>query len=582
MINLDKKLAALPAKPGMYMFKNAAGEVIYVGKAKRLRSRVRSYFAGRAGDIKTARLRAEIADFSYVIVSSELESLMLENNFIKRYLPRFNVRLRDDKNYQFIKIDYRSEIPQIYTVRRLTKEKGAKYYGPYTSGLAVKQTLHMLKRLFPLCGNKKTGNRPCFQYHLDRCPGVCVGKASLGAYRKSFREIEAFLSHRQSAVLQSLNVQMRKAADNRKFEKAAQLRDRIVALRAIWERQKIIFTKPYSADFFSVFAAGEHAVVHLFRVRGGRIVHQEHFEVESAGENEPQILEAFLQQYYEDASDIPKEVYSPFRLSNKKLLERWLKLKIKVSTPLRGKKAQLLKLGRENAQDYYGRNFASFEAALQSLQKILRLPRYPARMEAYDISNIQGFLPVGSMVVFENGKPKKSAYRKFKIQTEQGPNDFTMMKEILARRIQHLGGPDLWPEPQLLVIDGGKGQLNAALAALAPARKDIPIIGLAKRLEEIYVPGVKNPIVLPAQSPILQLLQRLRDEAHRFAITFYRGRHRSAGLRSRLDEIPGVGPKTKKKLLQKFGSVDAIRKASAKQISEITSKKMARTVKHNL
>ena len=215
MINLDKKLASLPAKPGVYMFKDSAGEVIYVGKAKRLRSRVRSYFAGRPGDIKTGMLRSEIADFSYTIVSSELESLILENNFIKRYLPRFNVRLRDDKNYQFIKLDYHTEIPQIYTVRRLTKEKGTKYYGPYTSGLAVKQTLKLLKRLFPLCGNKKTGNRPCFQYHLGRCPGVCIGKMKLGVYRRSFKEIEAFLSHRQGAVLQSLKDQMREAAENR-------------------------------------------------------------------------------------------------------------------------------------------------------------------------------------------------------------------------------------------------------------------------------------------------------------------------------------------------------------------------------
>jgi len=511
MNELSKKLKTLPLKPGVYFFKNAAGEVIYVGKAKKLRNRVQSYFRGQAAEIKTAMLREEIADLDYVIVSNELESLMLENNFIKRYRPRFNVRMRDDKNYQFIKIDYSTPIPQIYSVRHLTREKKAKYFGPYTSGLAVQQTLKLLKRLFFLCANKKVDAKPCFQYHLGRCPGVCIGEVSLPEYRKGFKTIEDFLSHRQGPILRDLVRQMAEAAAQKRFEKAAGLRDRARALRSIWERQKIVFTKPYAADFFSIFTTPDRSIVHLFGVREGKIIHQEHFEVANAGEPKSKILEAFLEQYYQDASDTPKEIYIPHDISNKSLLHRWLKTKILV--PRRGKKAELLKLGEENAKDYFERNYATPEATLGQLQKALNLPAMPLRIEAYDISNIQGFLPVGSMVVFENGQPKKNDYRKFKILGQETPNDFAMMRQMLQRRLNHVGGADAWPTPGLLVIDGGKGQLSVALRALEEHGTKIPIIGLAKRLEEIFLPGQKKSMILPPNSPVLQLLQRLRDEA---------------------------------------------------------------------
>lgn len=586
-----ERLAKLPSKPGVYLFKNRGGEVLYVGKAKNLKNRLKSYFLKtEAFSPRIALMLEQISDIDYVIVSSEIESLILENNFIKQYRPRFNIRLRDDKNYQFIKIDYSTEIPQIYPVRKITPsssppyqggERKGVYFGPYTSPASVKETLKLLGRIFRLCRNKKVGIHPCFAYHLGRCDGVCTGKVSLEVYRKTFAQVEKFLNHKPAEILRELKSQMLKAARLGKFETAAMLRDKLQGLQKIWETQKVVFTKPLSQDYFGLHSQGERAIVNLFMVRQGKLIHQEFFELQNTESAEPGgVLEAFLNQYYGQASNIPKEVIIKYILPEENVIEKWLNLKIIV--PKRGKKLELIKLAEENAKDYFEKHYTSLEVVLRDLQTLLKLPASPQRIEAYDISNIQGFLPVGSLVVFESGLPKKSDYQKFKINFKQMPDDVAMMKEILTRRFSRLPTTS-YLLPDLIIIDGGRSQLNVALSVLrAKSYQLIPTIGLAKRLEEIYLPNKKEPIRLPPDSPILHLLQRVRDEAHRFAITFYRLRHRKAQTVSYLDEIPGIGPKLRKKLLQKFGSLAAIRQASLEDLSQVIGKKLAQKIKELL
>lgn len=591
MLSFKQKIETLSKKPGVYLFKNVQGEILYVGKAKNLRARVRSYF--QKGHTREERLRimiSEIADLDYTIVSTETESLILENNFIKQYRPRFNVRLRDDKNYQFIKIDYESEIPRIYAVRKTDgKPRGKnKYFGPYTSGLVVKATLKLIRRVFNLCGNKKVSAYSCFYFQIGRCPGVCVGKVSVGDYKKTLRQVEDFLHNRQPAVLRGLTAEMRLAARAKQFEKAAGLRDSIRSLARIWERQKVVFVKPVSEDYLSLHRANSAAFINLFMVRTGKIIHQEVFELAiPEGSSDDQILESFVKQYYFEASDVPKSILLPVSLVATVALQQWLGAKI--VRPRRGRRYQLLKLGTENAQNYSQKIETSFEEALKELQAALRLPEKPARIETYDISNIQGFLPVGSMVVFTNGQSDKSQYRKFKINLKQTPDDVAMMREMLTRRFARplirpsatlfrtgrgAGGGEDWPLPNLIVIDGGRGQLNAALEILTTYNLQLPIIGFAKRFEEIFIPGKKKPLRLPDDSPALHLLQRMRDEAHRFAITFYRSRHRQEMTHTRLLEIPGIGPATRRKLLARFGSLSGIRSVSFEALAaEIGSDK---------
>lgn len=537
---LAQKLKTLPPKPGVYLFKNSRDEVLYVGQAKNLKKRVKSYFLKHGQNSPRLEIMIrQIADLDYILVSSETESLILENNLIKEHRPRFNVRLRDDKNYQFIKLDYQTEIPQIYAVRkidpasRLPRRQAGKlqtnsYFGPYTSAGSVKHTLNLLRRIFHLCANKKVTAKPCFYYHLGRCLGVCFRKISLGAYRKTLNQVQNFLNHRQAVVLKILTSEMQEAAAKKQFEQAAWSRDKIRSLQKIWEKQKIVFIKKVSEDCLSIFTSGNIAVVNIFLVREGRLIQKEIFEIkEIPGDKPALILPAFLKQYYAEAQNLPKTVIIGQEIPNKAALQKWLKLKI--ATAKRGKKKQLLSLGEENAKDYYEKNFSQPEQILADLQKLFGLPRLPRRIEGYDISNLQGANPVGSMVVFEQGLPKKSDYRKFKIRFGSKPDDYAMMREMLTRRLARhaILGNNPWPLPDLIIIDGGRGQLNAALHALqATSYQLIPILGLAKRLEEIYLPDKNKPIRLPADSPVLHLLQRIRDEAHRFAVSFYRKRHR--------------------------------------------------------
>jgi len=598
-INFKEKLQGVPPKPGVYLFKDNRGEILYVGKAKNLRNRVRSYFVRSNNHLpRTAIMIGEIADLDFVVVSSEVESLILENNFIKQYRPRFNVRLRDDKNYLFIKIDYESDIPQIYTVRKTDRVQNRqspianrlpRYFGPYTSGLSVKQTLKFMRRVFRICGGKKIGTRPCFHYELGRCPGVCIGKISIEEYRKSLSAAEQFLNHRHSEVIKNLKFQMIAAAKKRRFEKAARLRDNLKSLEQIWEKQKIVFSRKLSQDYFSLFVAGNRGAVNLFMVRDGKLIHRENFELlETRERPSTEILQSFLKQYYADASNIPKEVIIPFEFPEKATIEAWLK--VTVTTPRRGRKLQLLKLGEENAKISYEQEVAGLEKRLNTvllnLKETLNLSIVPRRIEGFDISNIQGTNPVGAMVVFENGKPSKSQYRKFKINSKEAPDDVAMMKEMLQRRAVRLLD-NQWPKPDLIIIDGGKAQLNAALSVFSPCGgspegRHIPIIGLAKRLEEIFLPAQREPLVLRADSPILFLLQQIRDEAHRFAVTFHIKRRGKASFSSRFDRVSGVGPVTKKKLLRKLGTISAIRSSSLEALAKEVGIARAKRIKEQL
>ena len=598
-INFKEKLQGVPPKPGVYLFKDNRGEILYVGKAKNLRNRVRSYFVRSNNHLpRTAIMIGEIADLDFVVVSSEVESLILENNFIKQYRPRFNVRLRDDKNYLFIKIDYESDIPQIYTVRKTDRVQNRqspianrlpRYFGPYTSGLSVKQTLKFMRRVFRICGGKKIGTRPCFHYELGRCPGVCIGKISIEEYRKSLSAAEQFLNHRHSEVIKNLKFQMIAAAKKRRFEKAARLRDNLKSLEQIWEKQKIVFSRKLSQDYFSLFVAGNRGAVNLFMVRDGKLIHRENFELlETRERPSTEILQSFLKQYYADASNIPKEVIIPFEFPEKATIEAWLK--VTVTTPRRGRKLQLLKLGEENAKISYEQEVAGLEKRLNTvllnLKETLNLSIVPRRIEGFDISNIQGTNPVGAMVVFENGKPSKSQYRKFKINSKEAPDDVAMMKEMLQRRAVRLLD-NQWPKPDLIIIDGGKAQLNAALSVFSPCGgspegRHIPIIGLAKRLEEIFFPAQREPLVLRADSPILFLLQQIRDEAHRFAVTFHIKRRGKASFSSRFDRVSGVEPVTKKKLLRKLGTISAIRSSSLEALAKEVGIARAKRIKEQL
>ncbi len=614
---LESKLNTLPAKPGVYLYKNAAGEIIYVGKAKNLRARVRSYFIKSSGrETRTEMMIAEIADLDYFLVSNEVESLILENNLIKQYQPRYNILLRDDKNYQFIKIDYASAIPQIYPVRKLGSRAQAKYFGPYTSGLAVRRTLKLIENVFHLCRNKKITSRPCFAYHLKRCPGVCVGEISLSQYRHQMKEIGDFLRHKQGAVIADLKHDMKQAAREKNFEYAALLRDKLRALLSIWERQKVISPKKENEDYLGLYTAPTEAVVNVFLVREGKLLNQEHFTLTHDSAPAGEILERFIVQYYQDSSDIPKNIFLPGRIENSDIVEAALgklrKAKVKIAVPVRGRKGKLMQLAGENARAYYERERATFEKEdetkiLEELKRLLNLPKLPERIEAFDISNMQGTHPVGSMIVFTQGRPDKSQYRKFKINIKETPDDVAMMREMLERRFGHISTPlpsslhllergvpspgdgegerersKTWPTPDLIIIDGGRGQLNAAEAAIPNSQFPIPKIALAKRLEEIYLSQKKQPIRLPQNSLVLHLLQRLRDEAHRFAATFHRGRRGRAMVRSRLDEIPGIGPVLKKKLLKKFGSAAEIKKTSHDEIAEVIGEAKAKILKEQI
>ncbi|OGE74438.1 MAG: excinuclease ABC subunit C [Candidatus Doudnabacteria bacterium RIFCSPLOWO2_02_FULL_42_9] len=602
---LEQKIKDLPQKPGVYVFKDAKGLVLYVGKAIKLKNRVSSYFKRDGDDGRGPRIQQMISlirDLNYTVTDNETESLILEKNFISQLKPKYNVDLRDDKNYLFIKINIKDEIPTIGYERKLM-DRSSRYFGPYTSGLAIKDTLRMLRNIFPYCSNKKIGNKPCFFYHIGKCPGVCFGKISTQEYRDNYiKKIIQFLEGRQSQVLKDLQKQMRSFASHKQFEKAAKVRNQIFALNRVLERQKLVYPKKLDQDVFSVYTdlpamprvkqsdkawqAGGVASINLFMIREGKLIQKENFIMENTKQVPvDEILQSFLERYYLEASSIPKEVLLPAQIIPDELYPVFIGRRFpKFTVPVQGQRLQLLKLGQENAKQYLESTTdkhlleeARLLASLKELQRVLDLPNLPGRIEAYDISNIQGTNPVGSMVVFDFARPKKSDYRKFKINKKQTPDDFAMMREMLERRFRND-----WPLPDLILIDGGKGQLNAALSVLQVSGSRFQVIGLAKRLEEIFTPLNTSPLILPTNSQALYLLQRIRDEAHRFGVKYHRHLRSKGSLSSVLDQISGIGPAKKKTLLQKFGSAAKVRSASLTELAAIVGSKTAEKIKASL
>ena len=607
MSQLKDKLQEVPKKPGVYKFLSSEGVVLYVGKAKNLKARLSQYFNNHDNRLQLPFLMAEATDFEYIVVNTELESLFLENTLIKEYLPPYNIQLRDDKSYAFIEVDYSCDIPQLSYARKTSSDKQKKYFGPYTSVKKIMHTLDVARKIFHFCSNKEVGKRPCFYYFLHRCPGVCIGHMSIAEYKKHFQKIELFLSGQTKPIKKQLTAEMQSASKHKRFELAARMRDQLHALDSLEEKQITIFTQNVPWDFVSLYSDEVNACVNLFKVREGKLRDNETFifqntiaipEQQRAGE----IIQRFLEHYYSETTDLPKEIFLQTEPSNEAVIKQLLKSRssraVKISSPSIGDKQKLINMGNVNAQQHlikwqHGQasNIDAMNQVLTELQALLALPTKPSRIECYDISNTQGTNPVASMVVFKDGLPQKSEYRKFKITTKSTPDDFAMMREALTRRLMRtetkikeldIKDKTVWPTPDLIIIDGGKGQLGVAIEVLSDLTLHIPVIGLAKRIEEIFLPHNSTPIILDHSNPVLQLLQRLRDEAHRFGITFHRHLRSKQAVKSALDSIPGIGPATKKLLKQKIGTIAQIRKTSLEDLSRIIGKSKAEIIKKAL
>ncbi len=594
-MDLSGKLNRLPTQPGVYLMKSKDGEIIYVGKAINLRSRVRSYFqASRHHSPKTKLLADEIEDVEYIVTDSEVEALILESNLIKQHSPWFNIRLKDDKNYPYLKVTVNEDFPRVLLVRRRLSD-GARYFGPYTSTSAVRNTLKFLRRLFPIrtCnGNLKPGarQRPCLNYHIGRCLAPCVGLISKEDYGKIIDEVCLFLEGRHERLIPDLKAKMRQASEKLQFEQAAKLRDRISALEQVVEKQKIVAANDVEQDILGYARVGDLACIQVFFVRNGKLIGRDHFMLDCrVDESESQIVTAFVKQYYHENEVIPKEILANTILEEAPVIEQWLsnlrKNRVYLRRPQRGNKKALVEMANENAQLVLDemraqeqRQVEEIQRGLWELERAFELPKSLHRIEAYDISNIQGNLTVASMVVMIDGKAANDQYRRFRIESTEGkPNDYLAMQEVIRRRflrgLQEIAGEiegDRFKElPDLVVIDGGKGQLSSAIAIREELGLQIPFIGLAERFEEIYLEKRGTPLILPKESQGLYLLQRLRNEAHRFALSYHRQLRSKESTRSILDQIPGVGPKRKKALLKHFGTVSRILAAEVEELATV-------------
>jgi excinuclease ABC subunit C len=577
----------------VYLYKDTGGKIIYVGKAKSLRARVRSYFNDdRLADIKTGTLIAEARDLDYILVDNEKEALALENNLIKQYKPRFNILLRDDKTYPYIKLT-NEKYPRVYVTRRLKKD-GATYYGPYFPANLAHRLVHFIHRHFlvPSCKVDLTRfhPKPCLQYHIHRCLGPCVqGLTTDDAYAAAVRDVRMFLEGRHTDLAKGLRARMQAASDATRFEEAASLRDLIATVDEIEERQKMAAAKGDDVDIFAVYAEPPLVALNLFHLRSGQIVdRRELFWEDQIEYDEPAFFSALLKQLYLDQQFIPAEIHVPVDFEDREALEELLSekrhRKVEIRTPQRGQKKALLGLVETNAKHSFDARFRvlkpSSQAIQEALQDALNLPDPPSRIECFDISHIQGTDKVASMVVWEDGRMKKSDYRKFIIRTVIGNDDFASMREVVARRYGRLQ-EEKQPFPGLVLIDGGIGQLHAAAESLeALGISDQPLASIAKREEIIYVYGQEDePVVLDRFSPILHLVQSIRDEAHRFAVTFHRSRRAARQLTSELDAIPGVGAKTVQKLLKQFGSSELVKAAGEDELAKVVGRTAARKVR---
>jgi len=586
--NVLEKLDLLAKKPGVYLFKNRRGEVIYVGKAKVLRNRVRSYFQEhRPLDAKTAKLISHIADFETIITDSEVEALILESNLVKEYKPRYNINLKDDKSFPYIRVTNET-FPRIFPTRKIIRD-GSRYFGPYTDVYPMRELLKTVKQLFPLrsCNLALTEEsirqhkfRVCLNYHIKKCHGPCEGHVSCEEYQKTIDFIVAFIEGKSTAVVEAMTREMHAAAADRRFEEAARLRDQLLAVQNFHQRQKVLDPALRDRDIIAIATEDGDACCVVFQVREGKIIGRQHFFLNGIAEEDlTAVTAAFIKQYYITREYVPLEILLPAPLGDEAApIRSWLSDKrngaVDLIAPLRGEKAQLLKmcdrnarlllqemqLQREKAQDFTA-------GSVKALQKDLLLEKLPMRIEAFDISNIQGTDPVASMVCFVNGKAHRSDYRHFRIRTKSTPDDFAMMREAVGRRYSRLKSEGQ-AFPDLILIDGGKGQLNAALEALAALEiAGQPIAALAKRLDEVFMPGESDSRYIRRDSSGLRLLQRVRDEAHRFAVTFHRSLRKRRTLVSELESIPGIGKARRDALLKSFKSVKKIREAGVEELS---------------
>lgn len=596
-------LKNLPARPGVYMHKDENGKIIYIGKAVNLRSRVRSYFAQNVDSYKTLHLRQRIADVEIITTDSELEALLLEMTLIKKHQPRYNVRLKDDKRYPYIKVHWADPYPKVTVTRRMIRD-GSRYFGPYTSVWAVHQTLDLLRRVFPYltCDRTITGKdeRACLYYDIKLCTAPCIGAVSQEEYREMIRQLMEFLEGKTDDIVRDIEAAMEEAAMNLEFEEAAQYRDQLQAIEKVVAKQKVIAAANTDQDVIAFAREQGDACVQVFFIRHGKLIGREYFLLEGTeDEADEAVLQEFITQFYDDAAHIPKEVLLPNEVEEARIIETWLRQKrgqkVTIQVPRRGKKKELVQMAANNAQDtlmtlrqQWASDRGKHVEAMSELQKALDLPAPPSRIECYDISHTQGRQTVGSMVIFVQGVPHKSDYRRFNVRTV-GNDDYGAMKEVLQRRFQRyqdsMAGELTDPSqigrmrketawtllPDLLIVDGGKGQLSVAREVLAEfgLQDEVPLAALAKQEEELFVPGQERPVLLPRRSEALYLVQRVRDEAHRFANTGHRQRRSKVGTASILDSIPGVGPKRRKLLLDHFGSLEEIRKATVEEIASV-------------
>ncbi|MBA4375170.1 MAG: excinuclease ABC subunit C [Anaerolinea sp.] len=598
--NLQGVLATLPQKPGCYLMRNAGGEVIYVGKAINLRSRVRSYFQERSDqDRKTRKLVLQIQDLEWIVVGSELEALILEMNLIKKHRPRFNVRLKDDKRYPYIKVHLANPYPKV-TITRMMVKDGSRYFGPFTSVWAVHQTLDLLRRIFPYltCDREITGQdaRACLYYDIKLCAGPCIGVINQAAYQQLIADLCSFLDGHTDPIVGRLQREMDEASESLNFERAAVLRDQLNSIEKVVEKQKVITSDQSDSDVLALARSDGEACVQIFFIRNGKLMGREYFIMEGTEDiPDNEVIGEFIKQFYSEAALIPDKVFLPNEVEEAQIIRQWLNTKrggekVQLLVPKSGTSQELVAMATENAVETLQALRTQWEAdknkqtqALAELQQALQLVEPPNRIECYDISNTQGTASVGSMVVFEQGTPSRKMYRHFNIKTVIGPDDFSSMEEVLSRRFkrwqsaqekQQVGvKPDasFAVLPDLLMVDGGKGQLGRAVKVLEAfsLSERVPVVGLAKQQEELFRPHIERSIILPRHSQGLYLIQRIRDEAHRFAITAHRKARGKIGIASRLDAIPGIGPKRRKTLLEKFGDIEGIRQASLEELLKL-------------
>ncbi|MBM3140381.1 MAG: excinuclease ABC subunit UvrC [Chloroflexi bacterium] len=612
------QVRTLPEKPGVYIMRDARGDAIYIGKARRLRDRVRSYFgSSRSLEPKVRALADQVRTIDHVVTNTDAEAFHLEATLVKRHQPVYNVRLKDDKHYPYLKVDVQNAWPRV-TITRRVEDDGARYFGPYASAGSVRRTLDVVKKLFPWrsCTKEITGNdpRPCLDYYIKRCIAPCTSYCTREEYDDVIGQTVLFLQGRSDEVLTHVLDEMARASEDLAYERAARLRDQASAIRSVTERQQMATTTPLDADVFALARQDDEACVQVFFVRGTVVADTDSFMLDGTQDaRDPEVLSAFLAQFYESATYVPRTVLLPSEPADRADLEAMLRDArrgaVEVAVPVRGERRGLVATAEENARQALVMHHARWiadrdktQAALSMLQEELDLPRPPQRVECYDVSTIQGTSTVAAMVVFEQGQPATDQYRRFRIKTIEGQDDFASMREVLQRRFKQLGerrrralagepvdepdDPSPWDRvPDLVVIDGGRGQLGVALDVMRNlGLRDVPVCGLAKREEEIFVADVADPIVLPRDSEALYLLQRIRDEAHRFAITYHRKVRAKGATQSVLDGIPGIGPKRKRALLRRYGSVRGIREASVEDIAATVgfTRRLAETVKRSL